>query len=158
MFTSCGQLRYTPPHVILEPFCNIGERRKFCHKFQIEREVNSRKASNLQYKVAFTPRKPVSSVEHLANREIHLGRGEVSEWQDAQRWMLTAQAKNRSLQRNEFDRDCRESYRNCNNCLHTELTPADIFDCPAILAALKETGVLFSQQISMWTILNRMPE
>ncbi|GFU06518.1 uncharacterized protein TNCV_4651891 [Trichonephila clavipes] len=35
-----------------------------------------------------------------------------------------------------FDREDRRSYRNCDNCLDTDLTPANIFDCPAILAAL----------------------
>ncbi|GFW27806.1 uncharacterized protein TNCV_766871 [Trichonephila clavipes] len=43
-----------------------------------------------------------------------------------------------------FDRDGRRSYRNCDNCLDTELTPAHIFECPAILAALQKIGVLFS--------------
>ncbi|GFX42481.1 uncharacterized protein TNCV_1520441 [Trichonephila clavipes] len=43
----------------------------------------------------------------------------------------------------EFDRDGR-TYRNYNNCLDTELTPAHIFDCPAILAALQEIWVLVS--------------
>ncbi|GFW96427.1 uncharacterized protein TNCV_4357501 [Trichonephila clavipes] len=36
----------------------------------------------------------------------------------------------------KFDRDDSKYYRNCDNCLDTELTPAPIFDCPAILAAL----------------------
>ncbi|GFV28149.1 uncharacterized protein TNCV_678371 [Trichonephila clavipes] len=46
----------------------------------------------------------------------------------------------------KFDRDGRRSYRNCDNRLDTELIPAHIFDCPAILAALqeREIGVLFS--------------
>ncbi|GFV56458.1 uncharacterized protein TNCV_4203821 [Trichonephila clavipes] len=43
----------------------------------------------------------------------------------------------------KFDRDGRRSYRNCDNYLDTELTPADIFDCPAILAALQKIGVFF---------------
>ncbi|GFU19105.1 uncharacterized protein TNCV_4397081 [Trichonephila clavipes] len=43
-----------------------------------------------------------------------------------------------------FDEDDRRTYRNCDNCLDTELTPAHIFDSPAILAALQELGVLFS--------------
>ncbi|GFV45841.1 uncharacterized protein TNCV_2322011 [Trichonephila clavipes] len=38
----------------------------------------------------------------------------------------------------KFDRYGRRPYRNCDNCLDTELTPAHIFDCPAILAALEE--------------------
>ncbi|GFX32088.1 uncharacterized protein TNCV_4099371 [Trichonephila clavipes] len=44
----------------------------------------------------------------------------------------------------KFDRDGRISYRNCDNCPDTELTPAHIFVCPAILAALQEIVVLFS--------------
>ncbi|GFU85116.1 uncharacterized protein TNCV_1553791 [Trichonephila clavipes] len=44
----------------------------------------------------------------------------------------------------KFDRDGKRSYRNCDNCLDTELTPAHIFDYPAILAALQEIGVPFS--------------
>ncbi|PRD24959.1 UNVERIFIED_CONTAM: hypothetical protein NCL1_42302 [Trichonephila clavipes] len=36
-----------------------------------------------------------------------------------------------------FDRDSRRTYRNCDNSLDTELTPAHIFDCPATLAALQ---------------------
>ncbi|GFV64282.1 uncharacterized protein TNCV_1150951 [Trichonephila clavipes] len=43
-----------------------------------------------------------------------------------------------------FDRDDRRTYRNCDNCLDTELTPTHIFDSPAILAALQEIGVFFS--------------
>ncbi|GFX07681.1 uncharacterized protein TNCV_4159501 [Trichonephila clavipes] len=43
----------------------------------------------------------------------------------------------------KFDRDGR-TYRNCDNCLDTYLTPAYIFDCLAILDALQEKGVLFS--------------
>ncbi|GFV44425.1 hypothetical protein TNCV_4736791 [Trichonephila clavipes] len=46
----------------------------------------------------------------------------------------------------EIDRDDRRIYRNCDNCLDTELAPAHIFDCPAILAALQEIGVLFFRQ------------
>ncbi|GFT27226.1 uncharacterized protein TNCV_5140381 [Trichonephila clavipes] len=44
----------------------------------------------------------------------------------------------------KFDRDGRRSYRNCDNCLDTELSPAHTFDCPAILAALQKIEVLFS--------------
>ncbi|GFX29416.1 RNase H domain-containing protein [Trichonephila clavipes] len=44
----------------------------------------------------------------------------------------------------KFDRDGRKTYRNCDNCLDADLTLADIFDCPAIFAALQEIGVLFS--------------
>ncbi|GFW64695.1 uncharacterized protein TNCV_700981 [Trichonephila clavipes] len=44
----------------------------------------------------------------------------------------------------KFDSDGRRSYRNCDNCLDTELTPAHTFDCSAILATLQEIGVLFS--------------
>ncbi|GFU58506.1 uncharacterized protein TNCV_697651 [Trichonephila clavipes] len=44
----------------------------------------------------------------------------------------------------KFDRDGRRSYRNCDNCLDTELTSAYIFDCPAILASLQAIGVLSS--------------
>ncbi|GFY00521.1 RNase H domain-containing protein [Trichonephila clavipes] len=55
----------------------------------------------------------------------------------------------------KFDRDGRRSCRNYDSCLDTKLTPAPIFDCPAILAALQERN---RQQISMWTILNRLPE
>ncbi|PRD25995.1 UNVERIFIED_CONTAM: hypothetical protein NCL1_39313 [Trichonephila clavipes] len=45
----------------------------------------------------------------------------------------------------KFNRDCRRSYRNSDNCLDTELTPAHNFDCPAILATLQERnrGPLF---------------
>ncbi|GFX48921.1 uncharacterized protein TNCV_2797141 [Trichonephila clavipes] len=43
----------------------------------------------------------------------------------------------------KFDRDGR-TYRNCDNCLDTELRPAHIFDCPTILAALQEIRVVFS--------------
>ncbi|GFS78510.1 uncharacterized protein TNCV_3147631 [Trichonephila clavipes] len=44
----------------------------------------------------------------------------------------------------KFDRDGRRTYRNWYNCLDTELTPAHIFDCPAVLAAVQEIGVFFS--------------
>ncbi|GFW11295.1 uncharacterized protein TNCV_3808151 [Trichonephila clavipes] len=44
----------------------------------------------------------------------------------------------------KFDRDGRRFYRNCDNCLDTELTSAHIFDCPAILAALQKIGILLS--------------
>ncbi|GFV94002.1 uncharacterized protein TNCV_3573551 [Trichonephila clavipes] len=44
----------------------------------------------------------------------------------------------------KFDRDGRRSYRNCDNCLHSELTLTHIFDSPAILTALQEIRVLFS--------------
>ncbi|GFS97733.1 uncharacterized protein TNCV_2558871 [Trichonephila clavipes] len=44
----------------------------------------------------------------------------------------------------KFDRDGRRSYRNCDNCLHIELTSAHIFDCPAILAALQKIRFIFS--------------
>ncbi|GFY06491.1 hypothetical protein TNCV_412411 [Trichonephila clavipes] len=43
----------------------------------------------------------------------------------------------------KIDRDGRRNYRNCNNCLDIELTPAYIYDYPAILAALQEIQVLF---------------
>ncbi|GFX36022.1 uncharacterized protein TNCV_4215441 [Trichonephila clavipes] len=45
----------------------------------------------------------------------------------------------------KFDRDDRRTYRNCDNCLETELTPVHIFDCPIIRAALQERnkGLLF---------------
>ncbi|GFX86370.1 uncharacterized protein TNCV_2562591 [Trichonephila clavipes] len=36
---------------------------------------------------AFTPRQPTSSVESLTNQRLHLGRDEVSDWQDAQHWL-----------------------------------------------------------------------
>ncbi|GFW18997.1 hypothetical protein TNCV_165101 [Trichonephila clavipes] len=38
------------------------------------------------------------------------------------------------------------SYRNCNKCLGEQLTSVDIFDCPAILDALQEIGVLLSSK------------
>ncbi|PRD32236.1 UNVERIFIED_CONTAM: hypothetical protein NCL1_21116 [Trichonephila clavipes] len=38
-------------------------------------------------RAAFTPRQPTSSVESLTNQRLHLGRDEVSDWQDAQRWL-----------------------------------------------------------------------
>ncbi|GFU56707.1 uncharacterized protein TNCV_1822361 [Trichonephila clavipes] len=44
----------------------------------------------------------------------------------------------------KFDRDGSRYYRNCGNCLDTELTPAHIFDCPTILTALQKIGVHFS--------------
>ncbi|GFW82806.1 uncharacterized protein TNCV_3493761 [Trichonephila clavipes] len=44
----------------------------------------------------------------------------------------------------QFDRDGIRTYRNCDNCLDIELTPAHIFDCPAILAAFQEIGILLS--------------
>ncbi|GFX29018.1 RNase H domain-containing protein [Trichonephila clavipes] len=48
----------------------------------------------------------------------------------------------------KFDRVSRRYYRNCDKCLDIELTPAHIFDCPSILAALqkkkKKKKVLFS--------------
>ncbi|GFT96227.1 uncharacterized protein TNCV_3906691 [Trichonephila clavipes] len=47
----------------------------------------------------------------------------------------------------KFDRDGRRTYRNCDNCLDTELTPAHIFDCPAILAALQEQTNLYVNNI-----------
>ncbi|GFW12747.1 hypothetical protein TNCV_3884571 [Trichonephila clavipes] len=40
--------------------------------------------------------------------------------------------------------DGRKTYRNCDNSLDTELTPAHIFHLPAILAALQKVMVLFS--------------
>ncbi|GFX54431.1 hypothetical protein TNCV_3825301 [Trichonephila clavipes] len=49
----------------------------------------------------------------------------------------------------KFDRDDRSTYMNCDNCLHTELTPLlklltlQLF-VPAILAALQLIGSLFS--------------
>ncbi|GFW27541.1 uncharacterized protein TNCV_163811 [Trichonephila clavipes] len=43
----------------------------------------------------------------------------------------------------KFDRD-RRTYRNCDNCSYTELTAVNVFDCPAILAAVQEIEVLFS--------------
>ncbi|GFT60264.1 hypothetical protein TNCV_4970811 [Trichonephila clavipes] len=46
----------------------------------------------------------------------------------------------------KFYRKGRRSCRNCDNCLDTELTPAHIFDCPAILGALpKKRGSLRQQ-------------
>ncbi|GFX59818.1 hypothetical protein TNCV_1778571 [Trichonephila clavipes] len=36
-----------------------------------------------------------------------------------------------------------KTYRKCDNCSDTELTPALIFDCPAILAAVKKCGPVF---------------
>ncbi|GFV55454.1 uncharacterized protein TNCV_3776411 [Trichonephila clavipes] len=44
----------------------------------------------------------------------------------------------------KFGRDNRRIFRNYDNCLDIELTPAYIFGCPAILAALQEIGVIFS--------------
>ncbi|GFT60846.1 RNase H domain-containing protein [Trichonephila clavipes] len=44
----------------------------------------------------------------------------------------------------KIDWEGKRTYRNCDNCLDTELKPAHIFDSPAILAALKGIGVLFS--------------
>ncbi|GFX30057.1 uncharacterized protein TNCV_2617681 [Trichonephila clavipes] len=44
----------------------------------------------------------------------------------------------------KIDRDGRRTYRNCDNCLDTELTPVHIFDCPTVLASLQELEVLFS--------------
>ncbi|GFT95782.1 uncharacterized protein TNCV_311401 [Trichonephila clavipes] len=44
----------------------------------------------------------------------------------------------------KFDRDGKRTHRNFDSCLDIELTTAYIFDCRAILAALQETGVLFS--------------
>ncbi|GFU20098.1 RNase H domain-containing protein [Trichonephila clavipes] len=38
----------------------------------------------------------------------------------------------------KFDKDGRRNYTNCDNCSDTELIPAHIFDCPAILVALEE--------------------
>ncbi|GFU36507.1 RNase H domain-containing protein [Trichonephila clavipes] len=38
----------------------------------------------------------------------------------------------------KFDMDGRRSGRNVDNCLDTELEPAHIFDCPAILAILQK--------------------
>ncbi|GFV01450.1 DUF4817 domain-containing protein [Trichonephila clavipes] len=43
----------------------------------------------------------------------------------------------------EIDRNGRRTYWNFDNCPNTELTPAHIFDCPAILIALQEMGALF---------------
>ncbi|GFS48357.1 uncharacterized protein TNCV_2297121 [Trichonephila clavipes] len=43
----------------------------------------------------------------------------------------------------KISNDGRRTYRNCDNCSNTELTPAHTFDYPAILAALQEIGVLF---------------
>ncbi|GFU84507.1 hypothetical protein TNCV_1818391 [Trichonephila clavipes] len=37
-------------------------------------------------KAEFTPRLSASSVERLANQRLRLGRDEVSDWLDAQRW------------------------------------------------------------------------
>ncbi|GFV61429.1 uncharacterized protein TNCV_2898041 [Trichonephila clavipes] len=42
-----------------------------------------------------------------------------------------------------IDKDGRRTYRT-DNCPDIELLPADIFDCPPILAAIQEIGVLFS--------------
>ncbi|GFS66987.1 RNase H domain-containing protein [Trichonephila clavipes] len=58
----------------------------------------------------------------------------------------------------KLDRDGRRSYRNCDNCLDTELTPVHIFDCPAVIAVPQKSGSSFRQQISMWTILKILPE
>ncbi|GFT10532.1 hypothetical protein TNCV_1942941 [Trichonephila clavipes] len=44
----------------------------------------------------------------------------------------------------KIDRDVRRNHRNFNHCSGTELTPAPIFECPAILAAIQEIGVQFS--------------
>ncbi|GFV43939.1 uncharacterized protein TNCV_492641 [Trichonephila clavipes] len=44
----------------------------------------------------------------------------------------------------KINRYGRRTYRNCDNSPDTELTSAHIFDCPAILSALQEIGVLFS--------------
>ncbi|GFU17945.1 uncharacterized protein TNCV_318451 [Trichonephila clavipes] len=44
----------------------------------------------------------------------------------------------------KIDRDGGRTYRNGDNCSNTELIPAPIFDCPAILAVLQEIGVMFS--------------
>ncbi|GFU13756.1 hypothetical protein TNCV_939711 [Trichonephila clavipes] len=44
----------------------------------------------------------------------------------------------------KVDGDGRRSYRNCDNCLGAELTPAHIFDFLAVLAFLQKIGVLFS--------------
>ncbi|GFU95641.1 RNase H domain-containing protein [Trichonephila clavipes] len=44
----------------------------------------------------------------------------------------------------KIDRDDGRTYRNCGNCLDTELTPAYMFDGPAIFAALQKIWVLFS--------------
>ncbi|GFV69097.1 hypothetical protein TNCV_2929261 [Trichonephila clavipes] len=41
---------------------------------------------------------------------------------------------------------------------YTERTPAHVFDCTVILAALQEIGSCFRQQTSMRIILNRLPE
>ncbi|GFV19373.1 RNase H domain-containing protein [Trichonephila clavipes] len=43
----------------------------------------------------------------------------------------------------KFERDGRRTYKNCGNCLDTELTAAHIFNYPAILATLQEILVLF---------------
>ncbi|GFU69568.1 hypothetical protein TNCV_1351281 [Trichonephila clavipes] len=51
--------------------------------------------------------------------------------------------------RMKIDRDGRITHRYCDNCLNKEQIPADLLDCPAILAALQEIGILFRQQISM---------
>ncbi|GFS62083.1 uncharacterized protein TNCV_476501 [Trichonephila clavipes] len=58
--------------------------------------------------------------------------------------------------RMKFNRDGRRTYRSCDNCIDTELTPAYIFDCPAILAVLQEMGFCFRQQTPI--TLNRLPE
>ncbi|GFX59894.1 hypothetical protein TNCV_4984071 [Trichonephila clavipes] len=44
----------------------------------------------------------------------------------------------------KIDRDDRRTYRKCDNCPETELTPVHIFDCSIILAALHEIRVLVS--------------
>ncbi|GFV94326.1 hypothetical protein TNCV_2267801 [Trichonephila clavipes] len=58
----------------------------------------------------------------------------------------------------KFDRDVRRSYRDFDNCLDTERTPAHIFDCPSILAALQKNSLSLRQQTSMRTALKRLRE
>ncbi|GFV77482.1 hypothetical protein TNCV_1070111 [Trichonephila clavipes] len=46
---------------------------------------------------------------------------------------------------------------------NTELSPAHVFECPAVLAALQEIveqgeQILFLSTTSMWIIRNRLPE
>ncbi|PRD22890.1 UNVERIFIED_CONTAM: hypothetical protein NCL1_47888 [Trichonephila clavipes] len=89
--------------------------RKCCRKFQIEREVNYCKASQI-FNI---------SGDNLIIKTI-------------------ARIRTGHYRGMKFDRDGRISYRNCDNCPDTELTPAHIFVCPAILAALQEIVVLFS--------------
>ncbi|GFW42568.1 hypothetical protein TNCV_4257621 [Trichonephila clavipes] len=53
----------------------------------------------------------------------------------------------------------RRTYRSCDNYPDTNLTPAHIFDSPAVHAALQEIRVLFSStNLYEDNILNRYPE